>query len=279
MNGELARAIALVTYGNVALHLPEEKTPELVGRCPAFQYLESLTFNRLRMIKGILSQHHLTQEERIARSTQDWFRALRAGKAQHLWLIERERPGEMPPHLAAAFGQEGGWAIEVDFQKRVEIWTSQTIFLPLRESWDVRYTGISWLRASLLTSPPLDAALARLLSAIETARDFAARIGQRYWVEHFTEILDLDDPAYPAQAGTLFPTVGYPPEARRVLDVAAATWVFGGIGSWNDLPLEDSPYLETYQEVTATLYHAMMQAFIAAANAFDVTLLHSTPTL
>lgn len=52
--------------------------------------------------------------------------------------------------------------------------------------------------------------------------------------------------------------------------MAAAGWVFGGTGSWNDVVFS-GPDGERYEEVTSGLYAAVLEGIAAATNAFDRT--------
>ena len=50
--------------------------------------------------------------------------------------------------------------------------------------------------------------------------------------------------------------------------MAAASWVFGGMGSWNDIGfVPDDPMAPEYESVSADLYSAVLAALGAAANA------------
>jgi hypothetical protein len=45
-------------------------------------------------------------------------------------------------------------------------------------------------------------------------------------------------------------------------------WVFGGMGSWNDTGPGDSAMYFRYEELTQSLYDAIMDALAVAANAY-----------
>jgi hypothetical protein len=63
----------------------------------------------------------------------------------------------------------------------------------------------------------------------------------------------------------MLPPRGFSESARRLLATAARSWVFGGMGTWNDLTFDGSEE-EAYEEVSAELYDAVLGAFVAAAN-------------
>ena len=49
---------------------------------------------------------------------------------------------------------------------------------------------------------------------------------------------------------------------------AVSAYVFGGMGSWNDMWFEDDA-AASYQDITRSLYQAVMFAIDAAANQVD----------
>ena len=56
-----------------------------------------------------------------------------------------------------------------------------------------------------------------------------------------------------------------PSSAIQLLSAAQSSWVFGGMGSWNDLGF-DGQDQETYERLSEALYTMANQAIVAAAN-------------
>lgn len=106
------------------------------------------------------------------------------------------------------------------------------------------------------------ATLGKALSAI---RAFAADQGYSNWVRVFAEaerFLDADPPdrgIVRALGGT-----GLKPAALRLLASAVVADVFGGMGSWNDLPA-DPPH---YREVSDGLFRQISSSLQVAVNSF-----------
>lgn len=65
----------------------------------------------------------------------------------------------------------------------------------------------------------------------------------------------------------LFPDGWGRADSRRLADMAAAAWVFGGMGSWNDLGFAEPDRQAEYEQISRQLYAAIMRACVAAANA------------
>jgi hypothetical protein len=48
--------------------------------------------------------------------------------------------------------------------------------------------------------------------------------------------------------------------------MAQAAWVFGGMGSWNDLGFAENDLQRQYEQITRELFTAVLQACVSAAN-------------
>ena len=87
------------------------------------------------------------------------------------------------------------------------------------------------------------------------------------WFEDALALGDSPSPD-PPYHGDMLPQTGYPLEARQLLAMATRSWVFGGMGSWNDAGFSDEDVQAHYQEITKRLYRAVLDGIRTAANAF-----------
>jgi hypothetical protein len=67
----------------------------------------------------------------------------------------------------------------------------------------------------------------------------------------------------------LAPDGGLPPLAVSLLDACQSAWVFGGMGSWNDLAFQGDVQAE-YDRTSERLFLALAQVIRAAANASSI---------
>jgi hypothetical protein len=105
--------------------------------------------------------------------------------------------------------------------------------------------------------------------ALEDVEAFAR--GQRLdeWADWFADARRLgeaEDPQPPYHPDML-PALGFAKPARQLLAMATRAWVFGGMGSWNDLAFATREQEGEYNGVSAKLYSAVRGAFLAAVNA------------
>jgi len=60
----------------------------------------------------------------------------------------------------------------------------------------------------------------------------------------------------------------YSLSVRQLLFSAAAAWVFGGMGSWNDLGFDTAEDNQRYDDVSAGLYDAINRSILTAVNSW-----------
>lgn len=248
MNGELAQLVCLATYGGRWLAAPDaEPPPDPQRGNSTFQYVSSVAF------RGGASWPDVPA----------WLSGLRDRGARALWLYADAEPdgGDLPPHVAAAFGSGGRWGLVAGTESGQELWRAAWRHTGAESHaagragrpWSVEYLGTDAQVA--VPVPPLDGAETALRAALEEAETNAREIGEQQWAEWFADARvatefrfhpDLVPPDFPAGR-------------RRLAVMAERSFVFGGMGSWNDVAAD--------QAVSARLYGAVLHAFAAAVNA------------
>lgn len=264
MNGELAQIVYLASHGSSWLSSDEPEAPpaDLGQESWAFQFVGSLEFS-LTAGPGKLYE---------ATTAAEWLAQLRSRGAARLWLAIPEARAvtiggtEAGEHQLAGFSNAGRWSLIAAGRQRPEIWrpvwTVGDRSAPDRRIWSVRYEGARVDRA-MPQCPDLQAAATQLSWALVEAHDFAARQGLAEWSGLFGQILAADGDA-PDRAHLLPPR--YSAAAHRLLAEADQAWVFGGMGSWNDLGFPDQAVEQEYQEVSRALYSAVLNAVLASTN-------------
>lgn len=133
--------------------------------------------------------------------------------------------------------------------------------------WSVEYRGFMSSNSCALPVQEMSAVKNRLRQAVSRAKEFAQGT---IWAKYFAgslEALESSAPVFPF--GDMLPSSGFPLEARQLLAAAAQAYVFGGMGSWNDLSLPNDPeVIKEYEEITNELYEAMQFAILMASNSF-----------
>src|SRR5262249_46335868 len=112
--------------------------------------------------------------------------------------------------------------------------------------------------------PDLGEARASLDRALTDARAFAAKAHVPGWGDAFTDAIETDDDRPPYMPDLMDPA--FPAAARHLIAKAARSWVFGGMGSWNDLGFSDESRRAEHAEVSRRLFAAVLNACVAAVN-------------
>lgn len=255
MNGEIAQRVALVCHGNGVVS----------GRNILDHFAANST---LQFCASIAFTGH---ESQIASNPEQWFAALLKQGVYGLRLAQAPRNNpELLDRVTAGFSGGGSsWAIEVakrdgmsDFY--VARWTVGNREAPDRRLWLVDYLLVTTVPTPSFPATSLQATADELISALQQIHTFALTIHADNFAALFAQALDtLANPS--TRHGyhqDLFPAGTLSPAAAALLDACQSAWVFGGMGSWNDMGINDSEY----ERVSDNLYRAITSAIPIAAN-------------
>lgn len=260
MNGELAQLVALASHGRAALGGAAEALAAVGPDGELFRWVAATEF--------------VAPDGTTASDAAGWVAALRARGIDQLTVVI-PAPGAqtsggltVSDRMLAGFANAGTSWLLATGGGRAEAWVGGWAVGDReredRRIWLVRYTGQALDDVPVIEPPTVPEALAVLEGALRRIADFAARapyLGS--WVEVFEAALAADGDAGPQ----LLPPSS-PASARRLAAMASAAWVFGGMGSWNDVGFApDDPFGAEYGSVSADLYAAVLSATAAAANA------------
>jgi hypothetical protein len=268
VNGELAQLVALTCHANAAL----------AGRKHAF-FPEHSTCRFCQSVAFVGRKHRLFRspaEVTVAQTPDEWFALLAHNEARGVALTLR--PATQEPlaeeRMLSAFAGGGGiWGLEVIMptgyrQRWVGRWETDDREAADQRMWRVKY---GWTSNPPGGPPPpsaLTSVSAQLERALVAIRSFAERRSFDSFVKSFSDALRcLDDATFkPAYHRDLYDEPLLPARAAQVLQAAQCAWVFGGMGSWNDMSFEGEIDAE-YRRLSDNLFIAVHEAIIAAANA------------
>lgn len=260
----ILRALAMVAVGNAAL-----KGRDVSGfypNDPLFCYSAALDFMTPREAGDLKG---------VARGATDWFAKLAKRKCKGLRLHnspmqQNQKLGHIDERLLV--GMVGGgprWLIEAVYGDHSELWegfdrvgdqkaADQKIWLSAyiligeaasAPSVDTNIKGASVdLRDALLNIE----AVSRAMPGAPFADAF---VGAR-------ETLAGKDPGLPVE---FLRYTNMKPEAERLLKAAGRGWVFGAMGSWNDI-VPDAALKPRYESASKTLFTALSRAVLVSAN-------------
>lgn len=230
MNSEIAQLVALVTHGNAWL-AGGGRAPELFPDHTTFKFVAEIRFGD------------------ITGSTAAWFERLRNRGVRRLRLA---------PSVDKVLADREAWTAE---------WRVKDAHAPDQRVWSVSYARRRvWRRPP--PGPTIPGATEGFEHALVAAEGFARwdRFLEAF-VSSFVEARELlvaSDPVIPYHLDLV--PASWDLTGRRLLAAAACAWVFGGMGSWNDVYFEDDVQGHAYATVSRELYAALTSAITAAAN-------------
>lgn len=269
VNGPIAQIVALALHGNAAL--TGIGSIDFVAQNSTAQFCQSIDFVREEPRWFGLG----TPERRIMSTPEQWFADLRNRKVVRIgvrWVSGKEKSA--PDRMLAGFvGGGGTWTIQVQLSDdSYEQWTAEWRVDEPRRKIDGKIWQVSYRRAysgkESLGVVPVSEAMVQLKQALADIYAFSSRKD----VKPFTTMFEKALSATRLEAGSegyhrdLFPKVVPSGDADAILRAAQHAWVFGGMGSWNDLGFDGADEKE-YERVSEQLFQALVRGVPSAVEA------------
>lgn len=260
MNGELAQAVALVAHGNAALASGDD-LDAMEKSNSTFQYVRSVAFEVERRLLGTTMDSSVRHWMKALHRTPVGRLSLIAGDAAPTAFANQGMRGVLGHGRSRTFAWYGSWEVNRDRVDPAD---------PKPRLWEVTYRLSAQDGKLEVGSPDVPATASRLQQAIGDARVFADAHNLTPFDAWFKEALAMagspnpEPPYHP----DMLPQSGYSLDARQLLAMATRSWVFGGMGSWNDVGFTDSDVQAEYEEITTRLYRAVVDGIRVATNSF-----------
>jgi hypothetical protein len=269
MNGPIAQLVALACHANAVLRI--RAAPSFFPVNSTCQFCDSVDFVRLK--RAWLTNSFT--EAPLAANPDAWFEQLKASGNRAVFVRHspQNQPGISDRMSAAFVGGGGRWLLEARtltgsdyYEGRWTVWDQNA---PQKRIWRVTYGLIAESSPSQAASEKdllcLKADAASALSEIET---FARRQNLSRFADCFRkaiDCLDSDRPFDLVYHKDLAPDEILARESAQLLAAAQAAWVFGGMGSWNDLGFEGTDQ-QTYEALSERLFDLLNRVICAATN-------------
>lgn len=268
MNGTNAQFVSLTCHGNAALRGLE--TPQFFPSNSTCQFCDRITF--VELSKTFFGK---SKEVEVANTPDMWFAYLKRAGARGLRLVSSPRNDSgISDRMSAGFvGGGEAWSIEAIhtngrsnyWQSRWEVWNQDA---PERRIWRVAYGRVSESKTIIPSTPELPMIRSELQSALQDIREFALCNDCGGFADCFAKGIAVLARSSAAQRGyhqDIAPLGCISPVAASLLDACQHAWVFGGMGSWNDMGF-DGEKGKDYDRVSERLFRALNQAIAAATN-------------
>jgi hypothetical protein len=269
VNGVIPQLIALAGYGSEFLIASSNtEPPELSETNSTFQYAHTVKF--LEDGSGIPTQD-------VSKGTKEWFNRLRAHGCSRILLeilaTELERTDTT---TLGWYTGEIPWAVRTIQPSKATSWLPHWTTIPEfrpgkptgeKRIWDIAYSPKPG-RTRAIEGVSLEQARSELKEALEEAIDFSSKSTLSSWSQRFEKALQnlsKDRPEF-AYHHDLLPQTSYSLQARQLIASAEQAWVFGGMGSWNDIGFQNPMTSKKYNQISQRLYQSILTAFAVGVN-------------
>ena len=269
VQGSIAQIVALTTYGNAFLRGETEFNESFYPSNSAFKFCERVDF------VGMQPDGEKWKEALLAADPIAWFEIIRSEGVTGLQM--RYGPSDekkSPDRMMVGFVSGGGnWRIEA-IGPRSSDWWSGRWQIGDRDRKDQRIWRVTYGR--LAEGQPTRGRqiedLARLRQELEHCLREIAEFAHVQQYDEFAKAFESglarlrsELPYNDLYHTDIAPWQLLPLPARQLLGASQAAWVFGGMGSWNDVGVGRERQ-GRYDELSERLYHLLNRAIVAAAN-------------
>jgi len=267
MNHPIAQFVALTCYANAFLQ--GRTVPRFFPTNSTCTFCDWIKF--FGVSKPLLGK---TRQEEVAGSPDAWFAYLKAAGILSIRLSRRPQNHPISDRMSAGVvGGAGTWAMEAAqptgksavWVSRWEVWDHNA---PDRRIWRVSYGRVSKIRAASAAAD-LQALAGRFRSALGEIHRFSEQHGCGGFSVCFSKAMDTLDSGGERRHGyhqDLAPDGCLPSLPLGLLDACQSAWVFGGMGSWNDMAFAGEAQVE-YERTSRRLFLILTDVIQAATNA------------
>jgi hypothetical protein len=266
MNGPIAQIAALTCHANFHLQMADAP-PRFFPENSTTQYCEYVRFVE---VKNAMTK---PEEEEVALNPNDWFNYLAGAMGLRLWCDPGHNPPGMTDRLSA--GLVGGgriWTMEARYPKGSRFWCARWE-VGDQNAADDRIWRVKYGRVASGPTRPLDPLAVNkiypdLLAALKDIRAFSAAQEQGPFTDCFAHAIETLETGGRMRHGyhrDLAPEGALRPEDEAVLDACQSAWVFGAMGSWNDLSFEGANQ-QVYERLSDRAFDLCCNAIAAAAT-------------
>lgn len=264
MTGILAQTIALTSYGNE--YLRSGKLSDFYPQNSTFQHCNSVDFKELK--KKIIFTSK--KEFIVANNPIEWFSLLKKEGCSKLRLYYQTEKSD-DPKLAGLVGGGGNYFIECIYDNYSDFWISNWTHdkNTTEKPWVVTYRKAVSKQATINLQFDLKDIRFNLKKILEEITDFAFKETSENWGQLFEKAkntLENDNPEIDFYHDDLIVVNNYSLENRQLLMSASKAFVFGGMGSWNDLWFENEEKEKEHSALSRVLYGMMMTSIVSSIN-------------
>ncbi len=260
MKDEIAQIMSLVAYGNA--YLQGKPVSYDMNHPAGFHY------KNIRFVE-IVPEDLLARKNVIAEDPNKWFKFLKDNKFTRLYLsFQSSKSLGLADHISSAFvGGGSQWNIIAEKGDKCDIWQTK---------WQMEFGDLKVYYFQLLknidlpkiTKTTVEQAKLYLKEILKDMIEFTVKNELANWTKVFQMALDFlsVEESFKLLEKGFLPEDCFEIEVEQILTACDQAWVFGGMGSWNDV-VRVKDY-DLYTRLSANLYDTLSKAMIAAINSY-----------
>jgi hypothetical protein len=249
---DIAQLVALVTYSNMYIQgIKFDIEQYITDHCYNIEFVESSKPDIAGSTKVIAPDAHR------------WCRNIKEEGVKNVRLHWNVSSFEsIPDHITAAFvGGGSSWFIETIYDEKSIYYIKQD-----KQSMKTSYTKWDSEKVTLRPSESVAEMRDQLDVILEKLIHFTSKFDYtKHWSENFTSYRETLHTFQPHDVDDYIPTGFYSKNARQLIEASFRSWVFGGMGSFNDLAFS-GPDQDLYMSLSRELYETVCSSIVAAVN-------------
>lgn len=282
MQGTVAQIIALTLYGNAIIQGNDLDIEKFFPSNSTFTFCEYVQFVDLSEVNGKLI------EIAYAENPQDWFKKIKSEEVYALRLIYGSSGNnDISDRMTVGFiGGGGRWLIETISPTGSDYWEARWEVgnkdHPDKLIWQVTYGRIAAKQKSIEVRTRSASQVKKDLSiTLKTIGTFARNHDLDGFANSFDKgyaALYAENPYNDVYHKDISPMNFLILEANQLLAASQASWVFGGMGSWNDMGFDGADQKE-YEKLSDDLYNLLNESYLVAVNSssrIDIDMIKKT---
>lgn len=269
MQGAVAQIVALVVHGNTYF-----RGAEHAAAFPSDH--STLTFCEFAKFVGLMRSGENWSETPFAQDPASWLEELRRSGVHAIRMIYlpsgQNLSGATDRMRVGFVGGGGRWLLETTGSKGSDYWEGRWEVGDQsradKKIWRVTYGRIA---ANQPPSPHAASDLQSLRQRLTKNLTDIAAFAHHQKLDGFVNAFEagLSNLASSSPGADLYHndllTAEMPLTAAQLLSAAQSSWVFGGMGSWNDLGFDDDDQ-RTYEDLSEDLYKLLNDSIVSATN-------------
>lgn len=273
MTGTLSQLIALTTFGNDFLINNKLENNFYPGNTN-FRFCNQVNFIGFKKSFFSFKKKAIV----ISDNPIEWFKYLKKDGCKKLRVFHeysKDQSFAKDHKLAGFVGGGGTWLIEAVYENYSNYWSTNWSVTnqnaPDNKIWSVNYGLVLEKQSTSNLQIEQTKIKEELQNTLNRISEFAFKHNLKHWAEQFENakaVLMSEKPNENYYLKDLIPLSNYSTLAQQILFSAGSAWVFGGMGSWNDLSFQVNDDNELYDSLSEELYLNINKAIISAVNSF-----------